>query len=567
LLVGGRLVQLQVVHGDDLAHRARQQSERVIRTPGPRGDVVDRQGRLLAISYPVKTLAVEPRRISREGLAALERVTSRRGRLVGHADKPWREVRRDCDQACEGAVKELVERGVVPATAVHWADGFERRYPMRDLAAPTIGFLTADRGIAEGIEGAYDELLRSPARQSVRFADALGSFVEVLDAGSFESTTSSLMLTIDARIQRVLERALRRSITHHDARGGQGVVMVPDTGEVLALASLPTFDANEYQKASRAAIRNDALASAFELGSVLKPLVAASLVEHRVHEPTATVDAEDGMWRDGRRVFRDVKPHGRMTLAEAIAVSSNIAMVKFSRPLSAAQMHRTLTRFGLGSATDVDFPFEARGILKKPSRWRSSDKDSVAFGYSLSATPLQLAVAYATIANGGRRPTPRLARAFGSPDGSWHALPATRPAAAISRRTADLVTEWLVDVVHSDEGTGSAARVAGFTVAGKTGTARKLVDGEYDATKLRASFAGFVPADAPEIVVVVSIDEPREHGRGGGAVAAPCFAEIARETLRLMRVAAPRADRMPLVAAAEASSSDDVEPARFGDAG
>jgi cell division protein FtsI (penicillin-binding protein 3) len=270
---------------------------------------------------------------------------------------------------------------------------------------------------------------------------------------------------------------------------------------------------------------------------VIKPLVAAALLEHGAHRDGRRVDCEGGRWRTHGRVIRDVKPHEHLTLPQVLAVSSNVGIVKFASALDANELHGTLGRLGLGRETGIDLPAESPGTLRPPRSWRPIDKDTAAFGYSLSATPLQLAVAYAAIANDGLRPVPRLARAFGSPDGRWHPLPTTGPTRAISPRTARTIAAWLVDVVESSDGTGRLGAVRGYRVAGKTGTAQKYVAGEgYDSSRLRATFAGFAPVENPRAVIVISVDEPTEQGTGGGRAAAPSFARVMAETLRLLRV-------------------------------
>ncbi len=545
MLVGAavafRLVRLQVIEHGPLSRMAKAQAESVEEIPGPRGDIVDRQGRLLAISTPVRVLAVVPRMISREGLRAVARASRCECDLLPHRKRAWRIVRRQCDAACVAAVTRLVDRGLVPRGAVHWEPAYRREYPLGTLAAQTLGFVTRDPGALEGIELSFNELLRSPSRRIVLVRDAMNQRVAVLDGERVAGAPASLMLTLDVRIQRVLERALDDGMKRHAASSGLGIVLEPRTGEILALASRPTFDPNRYWKASPEALLNRPVRAEFEPGSVIKPLIAAALVEGGFYAPGRTVDCERGAWRTRGRTIHDVRGWGALTLPEVLEVSSNIGITKFARVLPDDVFYGRLTALGLGRKTGIELQGESPGRLPSPGRVAAIDRDSNAFGYSLSVTPLQIATAYAAIANGGLRVVPHLARAVERERGAWS--PVDRPAAqrVLSETTSALLRRWLVEVVEGPHGTGSRARIPGFRVAGKTGTAwyHDRTRGAYDRDRLHATFAGFAPAEDPRAVIVISLLVPRREHEGGGTVAAPIFAEVMGETLRLLRVDAP----------------------------
>ncbi|RMF71830.1 MAG: penicillin-binding protein 2 [Acidobacteria bacterium] len=539
--IGLRLVRLQVVDHEPLARMARAQAQSVEEIPGPRGDIVDRHGRLLAISTPVRVLAIVPRLVSDRGLRELARASRCGCDLRRHRERAWRIVQRRCDARCVAAVEELVERGIVPRGAVHWERAYKREYPLGELAAQTLGFVTRDPGALEGLELAYNDLLRSPARRIVLVRDAKNQGVAVLGGPRTDRAPAALMLTLDVRIQRVLERALDSAMARHGAESGAGVVLDPRSGDLLALASRPAFDPNRYWKARDEALLNRPLRGEFEPGSVIKPLVAAALVEGGFYRPGRRVDCEHGAWRTRGRTIHDVHGWGALTLPEVLAVSSNIGITKFARPLPDTALYGHLAALGLGRRTGVDLQGESPGRLPRPGRVARIDRDSNAFGYSLSVTPLQLAVAYATIAADGLRPVPHLARAVRRDGDRWAPLPVPAPQRALSPSTAALLRRWLVGVVEDRHGTGSRARVPGFRVAGKTGTAwhHDPERGGYDRDRLHATFAGFAPAEQPRVVVVVSLLVPRRSNEGGGTVAAPVFAEVMGETLRLLRVDAP----------------------------
>lgn len=537
LVVGARLFTLQIVEHDALFHLAQKQSLSFQEIPGPRGDIYDRNGSLLAISSPVKALACEPEEMTESELRALERTVGLRpGALLRHKESAWRVVKRECDRPCESAVASAIAKGELKKESLHWQPAYSRSYPMGSLAAQTIGFINVE-GHAEGVERSYDRILAATGRRVTFSRDARMKTVEVIDTGGdYASLPTSLMLTIDARIQRKLEEELAAAIERHGAQGAQGIVLDPHTGDVLAMASLPSFDPNEFGRALAGTTRNRVVGAAYEQGSVLKPLVAAAIVEAGLYRPGATVHCENGSWTTNGRTISDVEPHGALTLPEVLQESSNIGIVKFARPLEAKRLHDVFRRLGLGSRTGIDLPAESPGLLRDAAEWKPIEKDSASFGYYLSATPLQMAVAYATLATGGIRPTPRIVRAFGSPSGSWHAVAEKPKERALETATARLVTGWLVDVIEAKGATGTHAKVPGYLAAGKTGTAWIIGREGYDRRRMRASFAGFAPASNPVAVIVIGIEEPVRNGWGGGAVAAPVFREVMAETLRLRRV-------------------------------
>ncbi len=552
ILLVARLAELQVVRHELLFARAKGQLQDVVEIPGPRGNIYDRNEHLMATSVPVEVLAVEPRKIARGVLAAVEVAAgAERGRLTERAGARWVIVRRDCDASVRAAVQRLIDKGAVPRDAIWWEPGYERFYPFGGRAAHVMGYISLDGERSEGVERYYDQMLRTTGTSISLTMDAHRNRVDVAggEAGPDEGT--ALMLTIDARIQAALEAALDEAVEANGAKAAQGVVLDPRTGEVLALAVAPAYDPNAYGEAPLERHRNRLIELPFEPGSVMKPFTASALVESGSVRGGESVYCEMGRWRVSKsRTLCDVAKHGTLTLPEVIQVSSNIGIVKFSRRISAGDMYRTLAGLGFGQKSGIDLPLESAGVLRAASKWSGSDKDSIAFGHSLSVTPLQLASAVGTIANGGVRVRPRVARAFGGP-GSWQPYVGSAPETVMSRETAATITRWMRRVVEEERATGHRAAVPGFTVAGKTGTAEKLTNGHFDKGKNIASFVGFAPATAPAAVVVISLDEPHLVGRTGGVVAAPVFAKVMGETLRLLRVPPDRPDDPKLLEAKE----------------
>ncbi len=536
--VAARLGQLQVREHVAWLARARALAEERVEIPGPRGTIVDRRGRVLAVSVPDRVLDVEPARISRRGLAALERAAGcRPGHLVRHARAAWRLATRHCDGECVERVERLVEQGVVPRSAIHWARGFARRYPHGRLAAHVLGFVTLDGRSAEGIEQRYGDILRSRGTTLLRLRVCRHQpILEERDGTARPPAT--LMLTLDLRIQEVLENALEEAVRRHGARGARGIVLDPRTGDVLALAARPTFDPNRFWRFPPAAHRDAVIERPYEPGSVMKPVTASVLLAAGVVRDGDTVDCEQGRWRVGGRYLHDHRPWGFLTLRRVIEVSSNIGIAKFARRVPPETLWRGLGRLGFGRRTGIDLPAESTGRLDPPATWRGTDRDAIAFGHRMTATTLQLARAYAAIANGGFLVTPRVARALGEPGGGWHSRAAEPPRRVLDPAVARRLAAWLAGPIEGPHGTAPRAALAAWRAAGKTGTAEKLVGGRYDRGKNIVTFAGFAPLGDPRVVVVITIDEPTRGGRTAGSVAAPVFARVAAETLRLLRVPA-----------------------------
>lgn len=544
ILAGGvltvRLVQLQISMHEGLSQRAQRNTLGRITIPGPRGRILDRRGHVLAISVPTHVLLALPAEIPRSGLRQLERAAKVPRRLTSRAlRETWIPVTTSCSESCADQVRKLVESGSVPAEAVHLEPSFSRRYPLGSLAAHVLGFVNRD-GTPEGIERRYDDLLRGTDRELRLVRDAKRKIFGSFGSRWLSSPPSSVMLTIDLRLQQRLEDVLKETVLTHRAKSAMGVVLAPKSGEVLAMATYPSFDPNHYSKGV-AFHRNAAVGNAFEPGSVIKPLTAAALIENKVVSPSKAIYCEKGSWYwagEGKcRPVRDHRAFEWLTLPQVLEASSNIGIAKFSLSLEPRQLYAVLHRFGLGQRTGIDLPAEARGRLIPVEQWRGRDRLAVAFGHGLTVTPLQLASAYSTLANDGLRVPPHLARAWGTPDGAWHLLRPSREARrAISPATARQVGHWLEAVVTGEHGTGHRAVVPGYRVAGKTGTAEKPGVGGYDRQRNVSSFAGFAPTSDPAVVVAISVNEPSRGARDAGSVAAPAFASVMSETLRILRI-------------------------------
>jgi cell division protein FtsI (penicillin-binding protein 3) len=535
--LGARLVDLQVLRHDELAAAATRNAETYRELPGPRGRILDRHGRLLALSVPTGILRANPSAIPRDGLRALERAAGTPGRLIRRADRPgWLDVTHTCDAGCRETVLQLIDDGRVPEGTAGVVPTFRRVYPHGSLAAHVLGFVNRN-GVAEGAERSFDALLRASVRRVPLMRDARQRVIDLQALRDGMPEPDGVVLSVDVRIQSALERELRRATERHRARAAQGVVMDPRSGEVLAMAAVPTFDPNRFG-AHPEHHGNPVIRSSFEPGSVIKPLAAASVVEWDRYRPGDRVYCEEGRWTVGRQPIRDHDRFGRLTLGQVLEVSSNIGIAKFCQQLEPRELHETLQRLGLGRETGIDLPAEAPGRLPGPRAWRGRDKLVIPFGYGLSTTVLQLATAYSVLANGGYRVQPHIGLHRAGPDGRLHELPQrpARPTRVLSTRAAERVHGWLGRVISGERGTGAAAALDGYSAGGKTGTAERATAHGYSSQDHVTTFAGFAPVEDPAIVVVVSIDRPTRNGRMAASTAAPVFKRVAEEALRLLRV-------------------------------
>jgi cell division protein FtsI (penicillin-binding protein 3) len=397
------------------------------------------------------------------------------------------------------------------------------------------------------LELRYNEYIRGETGSSVSERDALGRRVLVDGVAGLQIPAGGdIHLTLDTSIQHLAEKELEASIDKYRAKAGVAIAVEPRTGEILALANYPTFNPNNYSTASAEQRRNRAVTDSFEPGSTFKTILAAAALEEGIVDKEDLFFCEYGKFSYAGRIIHDTHPHGWLPFSKILQVSSNIGVSKVADKLKKDPYFKYIEKFGFGQMTGIDMPGEVPGLLRRPETWSGIDLATHAFGQGLSATPLQMVMAYAAIANGGFLMRPYVVRRALSPKGE--VLVENQPhmvRRVISERTARSLASMLRDVT-TEGGTGKMAKVEGFDVAGKTGTAQKvdLVNGGYDAKKRVASFVGFVPADEPRLVLMVLVDEPQANVYGG-VVAAPVFQNIARGALRHFGVAATTAEAIP----------------------
>lgn len=528
-----RLVQLQVVEHAAYAQRAAVQQLEEVPVVPPRGTIYDARGREMAVSLAVESAYADPgepgypgeeelaRRV-REVLPDLEVSGERLAASISPGGRfVWvaRQLAPEDSRALQAAA--------IPG--LHFREERRRYYPMGELAAHVLGFVGVDHQGLDGVERRFDDFLAGEAVVREVVLDGSGRRTVPPTARWPEAVPGSdLRLTLDATIQHLAERELAAAVERHRARGGSVVVLDPESGAVLALANRPTFDPNDFRAVDPERRRNLAVTGAYEPGSTFKMLVAAAALEAGI-APDVLIDCGMGSIVLAGVRIRDHKPFGELTFAEVMERSSNVGAIHLGRRIGRERLQETMVDFGIGRPTGIELAGESAGLVVPVGRWRPELTAAYAsFGQGLAVTPLQLASAFAAVANGGTLLRPRVVARIDHPE-------AARPGGPevlghpVGPRTARELTHLLEGVVA--HGTGSRAAIPGYRVAGKTGTGQKALPGRgYSDTRVVANFVGFAPAGRPALVILVAIDEPRGEIHGG-LVAAPVFRRIAAEAL------------------------------------
>jgi len=507
------------------------QTQRVLRLAPERGVIFDRNGGELALSVDAPSIYANPsvvtdvedtaRRLA-HALGSNPRAVARRLRGNGAFTFVAR-------WASDEQARRVKEAGL-PGVGVIFEP--RRVYPHRGLAARSIGFANIDGVGVRGLEQQEDDWLRGTARQISVERDARGRLLATRGDDHWSTAGGDLALTIDATLQADAEAALAESVKRSGARGGVVISLDPRTGEILALAEAPSFDPNEFRTLDYPATRSRAFLDAADPGSTLKAFLMAIALEEHAVTPEAMFDCEEGTFRVPGSVIHDSHPHGLLSASQVLQVSSNIGATKIAFAVGPRAHFDGLRRFGFGSVTGAGFPGESAGLLRPWRDWKPLDHATIAFGQGISVTPIQLAAATATLANGGEWVQPRLVKARRAARGAWQPVAATPSRRVVRPETAATVLSMMEGVVGLD-GTARRAALREVRVAGKTGTAQKLDahTGRYADDRFHAWFIGVVPADAPKLVIVAGLDEPRPPHHTGGAAAAPLFARVAAAQL------------------------------------
>ncbi len=526
-LLGVRATYLQVVASDYLQRQGDARYLRTVTDNAHRGMILDRNGSPLAISTPVQSVWADPPAFmrARQRWPALARVLGLQQRDLArqvrkYADREFMYLKRHVTPDVAARARALKIPGVFLQRE------YRRYYPTGAVSGHVIGFTDIDDRGQQGLELAYEAMLRSTPGKKRVLRDLYGNIIETVESVSLATPGKDLVVSLDRRIQYLVYRELGAAMEAYNARAATAIVMDTHTGEVLAMVNLPGFNPNNRSKLTSAAFRNRAVTDVFEPGSTLKPFTVAAALESGQLTPESLIDTAPGRFRVGTKFIRDLRNYGELSVAQVIEKSSNVGAAKIALSMSKEQIWGMLRRAGFGETTGSRLPGESAGLLNPPSQWVSIDQASVSFGYGISVTSLQLARAYAVLANDGvlvpvtmlRRDAP------------------VRGVKVMTRRTAQQIRNML-ELAVSRRGTGAAAQLLHYSVAGKTGTVHKLVSGDYAKDRYVASFAGMAPASNPRLVMVVTVDEPDARRHFGGQTAAPVFSRVMAGALRLLNIA------------------------------
>jgi cell division protein FtsI (penicillin-binding protein 3) len=538
-IIAGRLVALQIFQHDWLSDRARTQQQNSIETVPQRGVVFDRQGRELARSVDTETLYIEPYRIEDFHLAAATLaplIGADTGQLEAKLKTAKQENKKSIllERKLSEDIAERIRTAQVKGT--YFVKEPKRYYPNGTLAAHILGFVGLDNDGLAGIEQQYNKNIKGEGGRLFLENDGARN---PMSYASFETPSKpgeSIVLTIDQLIQFHAEKALQAQVEKTHAKSGSVVVLDPRTGEVLALANAPTYDPNDARTASPELRKNQALQNVYEPGSTFKVVAYSAAIEKKLVKPDDMIDCQMGAITVAGRVVHDHKKFGTLTIAQALAMSSNVAAIKLGIKVGDQAMSEFIERFGFGAKTGIELPGETSGLVRKLAKWQPSSIGSIAMGQEVGITPLQMAAAYGAIANNGVRIAPHIVREIRAADGSVLLRTTPEQNRVVSEDTARQLRGMLEGVTLN--GTAKRAQLEGYSAAGKTGTAQKIdpLTKAYSRTKFIGSFVGFAPVENPSVVIIVVMDEPKGLYHGGD-VAAPVFREIAEQILPEMDVA------------------------------
>lgn len=559
-VVVARLANLQLAEGGRYRARAQRQQERRIEVSPLRGSIFDREGRPLAVSVEVASVYAIPDEVAHPAETA-RALSPRLGvpeatlfaRLTQKKGFVW--IARKVDRPAAAAIRAAKMSGVYLVAET------KRFYPKGSLAAAVIGYVgTDDKGLG-GLEHFYDRTIRGKPGEIVALTDARRSTYgrSAAPNGRPPAEGASLVVSLDSGIQFAAERELAAVVSETQARSGVLVLLDPSDGAILAMASAPGFDPNDYRGYSAEMRRNRAVADAHEPGSTFKIVTGALGIENALVDLDEAISTGDGSIRIGNTTIseHDGKRFGALTLAGVFQHSSNVGIIRVGLRLGPERLWEGSNALGVGRPTGVDLPGENAGIFRRPERWSALSNATVSMGQEVSVTALQLVRVAAAIANGGRLVTPRLVRRIVHPDGRMETLAPPASERVLSEATARTIRDLLVGAV--ERGTGRKAAIPGFVVAGKTGTAQIAGVGGYQPGRYVSSFVGMAPSENARVVGLVLIEEPRGRYYGGD-VAAPVFARVVSQALGILRVA-PEEQRLPQTLLASNASEKVQYPA------
>jgi|TARA_R110002111_G_scaffold99170_6_gene153317 cell division protein FtsI (penicillin-binding protein 3) len=535
-----RAFNLQVMNNRFLQQRGEAVYLRDIKLPAYRGKITDSSGHALAISAPVSSVWVNPQELElgEKGAEFAKLLELDEGslnnKLKKYAGRRFLYIRRHMDPRLAQLVDELGLPGV------YLQKEYKRYYPDGEVAAHLVGFTDIDDEGQEGLELALNQKLKGVAGVERVLRDGKRRMVKHIDNIRAPIAGKDIELSIDRRLQYLAYRELKAAVAQQNATSGSVVLLNPETGEVLAVANQPAFNPNDRSMFKASHVRNRAFVDVFEPGSTMKPFTVAAGMQSGLFDDASIIDTNPGYMKVGRSQVRDHRNYGELNLATLLLKSSNVASSKIALTIPPLSLWTMLDKLGFGHSTNNGYPGEAEGKLVTYERWRPIERATLAFGYGLSSSALQLARAYGAIANDGVVQAVSLVRE------EHHAKGDRVMSATIAKKI-----RTMLQGVVSPAGTAPRAQIHGYSVAGKTGTVKKAIAGGYSEDKYLGIFAGMAPASDPKLVLVVVIDEPKAGDYYGGLVAAPVFSRIMAGALRLMNVAPDDIEDSPVLAMLE----------------
>jgi len=534
LVVAGKIAQLQVMpseeHGAEFLQT--QGDARAIRTetiPGHRGLITDRNGEPLAVSTPVTTLIANPKRVAERAddtdiakLAAALNISKAQldSRLNRYRNKSFMYLARQLPSTEADRILDLRIPGVFGRQE------YKRFYPAGEVTAQLVGFTDINDDGQEGMELAYNAVLSGEPGAKKVVKDLAGRVIKDISLVKPASHGSTLRLSIDLRVQYAAYRALKAAVQKHQAKSGSVVVLDVHTGEVLAMANQPSFNPNDRSNLRPDSIRNRSVTDMMEPGSTVKPFTILAALESGKFKPETIINTSPGYYKVSYKTFVDLRDYGPLTLAGILKKSSQVGTTKVALELNPDSTRELFERMGFGEGLGSGFPGETAGSLPGYRKWDPVTQATFAFGYGLSASPLQLARAYSILANNGLRQEVTMV-----------ASDTVAESVRVIDAQLTATVRHMLEAAASDKGTGKRAMIDGYSVGGKTGTLHKVkAGGGYDQHRYMSAFAGLAPVDNPRLVTVVVIDEPRDGDYFGGLVAAPVFSEVTGNALRLLQV-------------------------------
>ena len=526
VVLSSRAVYLQLLNNDFLKEHGDARSIRVVDIPSHRGVIVDRNGEQLAMSTPVDSIWVTPRKVFEDvdrfpelaeamGLTVKELHETLRDRM----NRDFIYLKRHANPALVKKVQELGIRGVSTQRE------YKRYYPAAEVASHIIGFTNIDDQGQEGLELAYDNWLSGKTGKKRVLKDRLNRIVENIESIEPSEPGKELKLSIDRRIQYLAYRELAAAVKYHRAKGGSLVMLDVRTGEVMAMVGQPSYNPNNRKKLKSHFYRNRAVTDVFEPGSTMKPFSVVAGLEAGTFKPHTPINTSPGFLKVGDHTVRDMRNYGDIDVTKVITKSSNVGASKIVLSLEPEKYWDVLSRLGFGQQTGSAFPGESSGLLNPYNTWSDVEMATMSFGYGLSVTPLQLAHAYSVLANGGVMLPVSFLKVEGSVSGK-----------RVLEESITRQVRKMLETVVSAKGTGKRAAIRGYRVIGKTGTVHKSIRGGYSEDRYLSLFAGIAPASQPRFAMVVLIDEPNSGDHYGGVVAAPVFSRVMEGTFRILNI-------------------------------